>query len=83
MTNVYDIFKRLPQGPIWVQTATGIEQTKACLIAMCSKSPGEYFAYDMGQGQVVAECSSACGDIDRSNDTLTNACDRPGGPKRK
>jgi len=54
----YDIFKRLPGGPIWVQTADGIEQVQECLISLVLRSPGEYFAYDLLKATVVAEFSS-------------------------
>jgi hypothetical protein len=50
-----EIFKKLPEGPIWVETVIGLEQIKERLANLNKTNPGEYFAYDILEARIVAE----------------------------
>lgn len=57
MDTTYDIFKTFHDAPIWVESVTGLEQTKKRLSSLNEASPGDYFAYDVHEARIVAELS--------------------------
>jgi hypothetical protein len=55
-----EIFERIPGSvPVWVEAtdALGSEPAMQRLIMLCVVKPGNYFAYDEREGQIVAEVS--------------------------
>lgn len=59
MKKIYDVFKRLPEGPLWVQAVEGVDEARSLVTLLCSKSAGSYFVFDTSRSEVVAEASSA------------------------
>jgi hypothetical protein len=55
MVAKFDIFMRLPDGqPIWIKAVESLEDAKRLLKQFASNTPGEYFIFDAGNGQVIA-----------------------------
>jgi hypothetical protein len=55
MTNLgFDIFRKLEDGhPLWIAEVVSLEEAKANLHALASKSGGEYFIRDAATGKIV------------------------------
>jgi hypothetical protein len=50
----FDIFMRLPDGhPIWVKAVDGLDEAKNQLARLAVSSPGEYFIYNVQNGDIV------------------------------
>jgi hypothetical protein len=50
----YDIFRKLPDGPVWVEAVQTIELAKVRLASLMKARPGDYFVYDISRSQVVS-----------------------------
>jgi len=59
MGAIYDLFERLPSGPMWVESFTGLQDIAERLVHLNAKRPGEYFVYSVRESRIVAEFSSA------------------------
>ena len=59
MDSPYRIFKKLPEGPIWIESAISLHQCKERLARLDKASPGEYFVYDLRRARIVADMASA------------------------
>lgn len=55
MEKAYDIFEKLPEGPMWVETVIGLYQSKQRLVNLHKDKSGAYFAYDSQEALIVAE----------------------------
>ena len=53
MKVTYDIFRKLPGGPIWIEAVQGLEHAKARLTNLIQARPGDYFVYDASSSKVV------------------------------
>lgn len=58
MKKIYDVFKRVPEGPLWIQSVEGMDEARQLVTFLCSKNNGSYFVYDSRRAEVVAEFSS-------------------------
>jgi hypothetical protein len=56
--DTYEIFRNLPEGPIWVESVTGLNKKPERLEILSEKTHGEYFAYDI---RVKASCQKCSG----------------------
>lgn len=54
---IYDVFERLPEGPLWMQAVEGMEEARQLVTFLHSKHNGSYFVYDAARAEVVAESS--------------------------
>lgn len=55
----YDIFRKFASdGPIWIESVSGLEKCRLRLVDLVQKSHGEFFAFDPLHSQIVdsAEC---------------------------
>jgi hypothetical protein len=59
VTKSYDIFQRLPSGPIWIQAVQGFEEARRRLVLLRTESAGDYFVYDTERAEIVAESISS------------------------
>lgn len=51
----FDILKRHLDGCfIWLETASSLEAAKTRLLELHTKIPGDYFVFDQGSQQIVA-----------------------------
>jgi hypothetical protein len=66
MDTTYEIFKKVRSAPLWVESVTGLQQTKQRLTSLNQSSPGDYFAYDVHEARIVAELSAQEGQIENS-----------------
>jgi hypothetical protein len=53
MKVTYDIFRRLPGGPIWIEAVQDLEQAKMRIEKLIETRPGEYFVYDTSSSKIV------------------------------
>jgi hypothetical protein len=58
MDATYDIFKYQPEGPIWIEAVSGLQNIKQRLLFLNETSPGEYFAYGFREGRIIEQISS-------------------------
>jgi hypothetical protein len=55
----FDIFMRLPDGqPVWIKAVDTLGEAEHQLAEISAKCPGEYFIFNAGNGQVLAEMQS-------------------------
>ena len=53
------LFMRLPDGqPVWIKAVESLEEAERQLTEISAKAPGEYFIFNAGNGQVLAEMQS-------------------------
>jgi|HubBroStandDraft_1064217.scaffolds.fasta_scaffold12484_2 hypothetical protein len=55
MSSTFDIFKVLPDGPLWVAAVEGLRESKNRMEGFLLTSPGEYFIHSHGEGVVARE----------------------------
>jgi hypothetical protein len=53
MTASYDIFRRLPAGPMWIETVQDLEDAKVRLANLIESRPGDYFVFDASSSKIV------------------------------
>lgn len=53
MKVTYDIFRRFPGGPMWVETVQDLEDAKMRLANLIESRPGDYFAFDASSAKIV------------------------------
>jgi hypothetical protein len=54
MSAKFDIFRRLPDGqPIWIKAVESLEEARHQLKQIAAISPGDYFIFNTGNGQVI------------------------------
>jgi hypothetical protein len=53
MTVTYDIFRRLPGGPMWVEAVQDLEGAKKRLANLIENRPGDYFVFDASSAKIV------------------------------
>jgi hypothetical protein len=53
MTVSYDIFRRLPGGPMWIETVADLEDAKERLANLIESRPGDYFVFDASSSKIV------------------------------
>ena len=58
MKKIYDVFKRFPEGPLWIQSVEGMDEARRLVTFLCSRNDGCYFVYDSARAEIVAESSS-------------------------
>jgi hypothetical protein len=56
MDTTYEIFKKFPEGPVWIECAAA-NRISGRLETLNETSPGEYFAYDVREARIVEEFS--------------------------
>ena len=49
----YDIFRRFPGGPMWVETVQDLEDAKMRLANLIESRPGDYFVFDASSAKIV------------------------------
>jgi hypothetical protein len=54
----YEIFKDLPEGPIWVERVAALNNINERLKSLNEINPGQYFAYDVHEARIIARLSS-------------------------
>jgi hypothetical protein len=52
MGSTFDIFKLLPDGPLWITAVQGLKEAKERMARMALISPGEYFIHSQERGVV-------------------------------
>jgi hypothetical protein len=53
MKVTYDIFRRLPGGPMWVETVQDLENAKKRLENLAKSRPGDYFLFDPSSSKII------------------------------
>jgi hypothetical protein len=53
MKVTYDIFRRLPGGPIWIEAVQDLEQARIRIEKLIETRPGDYFVYDISSSKIV------------------------------
>jgi hypothetical protein len=53
MKMTYDIFRRLPSGPVWIEAVPDLEHAKMRLTNLTESRPGDYFVYDVSSSKIV------------------------------
>jgi hypothetical protein len=53
MKVTYDIFRRLPGGPIWIEAVQDLEQARMRIEKLIETRPGDYFVYDTSSSKIV------------------------------
>jgi hypothetical protein len=53
MRMTYDIFRRLPGGPVWIEAVPDLEHAKMRLTNLTELRPGDYFVYDVSSSKIV------------------------------
>lgn len=53
MTVSYDIFRRLPGGPMWIETVQDLEDAKVRLANLIESRPGDYFVFDASSSKII------------------------------
>jgi hypothetical protein len=53
MKMTYDIFRRLPSGPVWIEAVPDLEHAKMRLTNLTESRPGDYFVYDVSSAKIV------------------------------
>jgi hypothetical protein len=62
MGSTFDIFKLLPDGPIWITAVDGIREAKERMARLVLISPGQYFIHSQEKG-VVAKHSQEWAEV--------------------
>lgn len=55
MNSTFDIFKVLPDGPLWVAAVQGLREAEERMARFVVISPGEYFVHSPEKGVVARE----------------------------
>jgi hypothetical protein len=55
MRSTFEIFKVLPEGPLWVAAAEGLKEARERMEGFFLTSPGEYFIHSREKGVVARE----------------------------
>jgi hypothetical protein len=58
MTNTLDIFRQDVGQPIWVGSASSVEDAKRRIRELVRTVPGDYFVFDVASGQKKYETNS-------------------------
>jgi hypothetical protein len=59
MMAMFDIFMRLPDGqPVWIKAVHTLEEAELQLAQLAAKSPGDYFIFNVHNGQVTVPMTS-------------------------
>jgi hypothetical protein len=53
MKVTYDIFRKLPGGPIWVEAVQDLEHARLRLAKLIESRPGDYFVYDASKSKII------------------------------
>ncbi|HXN73503.1 MAG TPA: hypothetical protein VN861_13230 [Candidatus Acidoferrales bacterium] len=53
MKVTYDIFRKLPGGPIWIEAVQDLEHARIRLAKLAETRPGDYFVYDPSSSKIV------------------------------
>ena len=53
MKVTYDIFRKLPGGPVWIEAVQDLEDAKMRLTNLTKSRPGDYFVYDATSSKIV------------------------------
>jgi hypothetical protein len=54
---IYDVFRKLPEGQVWIDSVEGMENARARVMRMIKAEPGEYYVYDLFHKKVVLRVS--------------------------
>jgi hypothetical protein len=53
MKVTYDIFRKFPGGPIWIEAVQDLEHARLRLEKLVESRPGDYFVYDTSSAKIV------------------------------
>jgi hypothetical protein len=53
MKVTYDIFRKLPGGPVWIEAVQDLDYAKMRLANLIVSRPGDYFVYDASSAKIV------------------------------
>jgi hypothetical protein len=53
--STFDIFRLLPDGPLWITAVDGITEAKERMARLVLITPGEYFIYSQENGVVAKQ----------------------------
>ncbi|HXN22567.1 MAG TPA: hypothetical protein VOA41_07480 [Candidatus Dormibacteraeota bacterium] len=53
MNVTYDVFRKFPDGQVWVDAVEGIENVRVRVMNRMKAEPGEYYVYDLMHKTVV------------------------------
>ena len=53
MGSTFDIFRLLPDGPLWITSVDGLMEAKERMARLVLITPGEYFIYSQENGVVA------------------------------
>jgi hypothetical protein len=61
MNSTFDIFKVLPEGPLWITAVQGLTEAKVRMARLALISPGEYFVHSQEKGIVTTQSQEWAG----------------------
>jgi len=54
---IYDVFRKLPEGQVWIDSVEGMENVRVRVMRMMKVEPGEYYVHDLFHKTVVLRIS--------------------------
>ena len=69
----YEIFRNLPEGPIWVESINGLNKIPERLEILREKTLDAYLAYDIREARVVTETPREQNSGSNGNQTAKHA----------
>lgn len=55
----FDIFSGVDQDALWIEAVEGLEEARKRMREIAAGSPGDYFIFDTGAGQIVDRIQSS------------------------
>lgn len=68
MKAIYDVFRKFPDGQVWVDAVEGMENARVRVMNIMEAEPGEYYVYDLIRKTVVLRLSEG----EKSSDASKN-----------
>lgn len=53
MNAIYDVFRKFPDGQVWVDAVEGLENVRSRVMKIMNSEPGVYYVYDLLRKTVV------------------------------
>lgn len=63
MGAIYDVFRKFPDGQVWVEAVEGMENARKRVMNIMNAEPGEYCVYDLAKKTIVLEVSETGRDL--------------------
>ena len=55
MDSIFDIFKVMSDGPLWVEAVPGLDRAKERMARRALSTPGEYFIHSQEEGVIAKQ----------------------------